>query len=193
MNILESYLNEINMSDNIQYISEDIQSFTNKLKSINLKNTIKSLDDSAKLGNMDKIKNILNSIRIPTISNEIISKSMEKLFPSFRESYELSRKVIKNSVNHVPDKYIDPLAISVAIKSNVKSKDPIKDTKENLIHVVEKIRKYIGPQMDVKIGIIIIIISIISGISIVLLNGFSFISLAAIAGLLIFLKNLVEV
>jgi len=193
-NILENYLNEIYENENVKYLSEDIKSIVSKLKSLNFKNIVSSLESSAKSKDINKIKKIINSIKIPSLSNQNVADNLKKINPDFNKSYELSKKVISNSIPDLNDKVVDSVSIAVAAKSTFKSNDPMGDTKQTLLTTVPQIRKYVGTgtgDAGQLLGAVIIIIFLIAGISIIVSYGFSaVIPLAMVGGLLMVLKNL---
>jgi len=185
------------MNEDFQYLSEDIKSFVSKLKNINIKNIISSLQTSAKFKDLDKIKKTVNSINVPTVSNSSIVNNMKKISPDFQKSYELSKKVVSNSIPEISDKLADAVSIAIAAKSTYKSNKPMDDTKDNLITSVQQLRKYIGTgtsgDAGAIIGAIIIIIFAISGIAVIVSYGFgAFLPLAMVGGLLMVLRNLLS-
>lgn len=197
MNIIENYLNEIYENKNVEYLSEDIKSAVSKLKNLNLKNIISSLQTSAKSKDINKIKKIINSIKIPTVSNNNIVSNIKKVIPEFDKSYELSKKVISNSIPNLSDNIVDSVSIAVATKSTYKSNDPMGDTKNNLLTTVPQLRNYIGTGASGDIGqilgAVIVIIFLIAGIAVIVSYGFSaFVPLAIVGGLLMVLKNLLS-
>jgi tetrahydromethanopterin S-methyltransferase subunit G len=197
MDILENYLNEINENKNFEYLSEDIKSIISKLKNLNLKSIISNLENSAKSKDLNKIKNTVNLVKIPTVSNQNIVDNMKKIKPDFDKSYELSKKVISNSIPELSDKLVDSVSIAVAAKSTLKSNDTMGNTKETLLVTVPQLRKYIGTGVggDVGqlLGVVIVIIFLIAGIAVVVTVGFgAFIPLVFVGGLLMVLKNLVS-
>lgn len=194
MDILENYLNEIYENKNKEYLSEDIKSFVSKLKNLNMKNMISSLQTSAKSKDINKIKKIVNSIKMPTISNKKIVDVMKKNLPNFNKSYEISKRVVSNSIPNLSEKIIDSVSIAVAAKSTYKSDDPIKDTKETLLTTIPQMRKYIGSGTSLDggqiIGAAIIIIFVIAGIVTITAYGLaSFIVLLVMGALLLALRN----
>jgi len=197
MDVLENYLNEIHENKNFEYLSEDIKSIVSKLKSLNLKNIISSLQTSAKSKDLNKIKKIINSIKVPTLSNQNIITNIKKVVPDFDKSYELSKRVISNSIPSLSDKVSSSVAIAVAVKSTYKSNDPMSDTKSTLLTTVPQLRKYIGTgaNLDVEslISAIIVIIFLITGIITAISYGIGTIAPLVIVGfLLIILKNLLS-
>lgn len=197
MNVLENYLMEIQMNEDFQYLSEDIKSFVSKLKNINIKNITSSLQTSAKSKDLDKIKKTINSINVPTVPNNSIVNNMKKILPDFQKSYELSKKVVSNSVPEISDKLADSVSIAIAAKSTYKSNKPMDDTKDNLITTVQQLRKYIGNVTSIDTGAIlggvIVIIFAISGIVVIAAYGFASLMVLVIVGsLLMVLKNLLS-
>lgn len=212
MDILENYLLEITKNDDFQYLSEDIKSVVSKLKSLNLKNIVSSLQASAKSKDLNKIRNTINLIKLPTVPNENIIKNVKKISPDFDKSYKLSKKVISNSVPSLSDKVSSSIAIAVAVKSTLSSiknrgKEKMSDdqvshghmeeTRENLITTVKQLRKYIGTGVDADagaiLGAVIVIIFLITGIVTAISYGaVTLIPLAMVGGLLMVLKNLLS-
>lgn len=197
MDVLENYLNEIYENENFEYLSEDIKSIVSKLKNLNLKNIISSLQTSAKSKDINKIKKTINSIKVPILSNQMIVSNIKKVLPDFDKSYELSKKVISNSVSDLSDNIIDSVSIAVTVKSTYKSNNPIDDTKETLLTTVPQLRKYVGSGVNSDIGqilgAVIVIIFLIAGIAVVVSYGFgALIPLVLVGGLLMVLKNLLS-
>lgn len=197
MNLLESYLNEIYMDENFQYLSEDIKSIVGKLKNLNLKSIISSLETSAKSKDLNKIKKTINSIGVPPISNSTIVQSLKKISPDFEKSYELSKKVIGNSIPDLSEKITDSVAIAVSAKSVYNSNDPMGDTKQTLLTTVPQLRRYVGTGVSGDagsvIGAAIVIIFLIAGIAVTFSYGFAALMVLTIVGsLLMVLKNLLS-
>ena len=197
MDILENYLNEIYENKNTEYLLEDIKSTVSKLKNLNIKNIISSLQTAAKSKDINKIKKTINSIKIPILSNKNIVDNIKKIVPDFGKSYELSKKVISNSIPDLPDNIVDSVSIAVAAKSTYKSNDPMGETKKTLLTTVPQLRKYIGTGVSGNIGrllgAVIVIIFLISGIAVIVSYGFgAFIPLAIVGALLMVLKNLLS-
>jgi len=167
MNILENYLNDIQLNEETEFLSEDIKSVIGKLKSLNIQKTVDLLKDASKAKNLGKVKSIVKSIKLPNVSMEKIKGQFKKTMPGFERSYKLSQKVIKNSVPKLPDKNVDVLATVIAAKSNFKSNKPMDDTKENLTKAVSQVRKYIGEGTSYEggnLGTIIFVLFIIGSI-----------------------------
>jgi len=197
MDILENYLSEIHENRNYEYLSEDIKSIVSKLKSLNLKNIISSLQTSAKSKDLSKIRKIINSIKVPTMSDQNIITNIKKIAPDFEKSYELSKKVISNSIPDLSNNIVDSVSIAVATKSTYKSNDPVSDTKNTLLTTVPQLRKYIGMGVSGSageiLGAVIVIIFLIAGIATVISYGFAtLMPLVMVGGLLMVLKNLVS-
>jgi len=197
MDILENYLSEIHENRNYEYLSEDIKSIVSKLKSLNLKNIISSLQTSAKSKDLSKIRKIINSIKVPTLSNQNIITNIKKVEPDFGKSYELSKKVISNSIPDLSDNIVNSVSIAVATRSVYKSNDPMGDTKNTLLTTVPQLRKYVGTGTNLDpesiMSAVIVIVFLIAGIATVVSYGFAtLMPLIMVGGLLMVLKNLLS-
>jgi len=200
MDILETYLNEVQSEEGVQYLSEDvlfedIKSIVDKLKGINIKKIVSSLQSAAKVKDLDKIKSVFKSIKLPSIPVEKISAVFKKSSPNFEKSYLLSKKVIKNSIPKLPDKNVDAIAFAVAAKSTNKSNKPMDDTKDNLIKAVSQVRKYIGEGVGYygsNLGSVIFVIYVIGSIIAATTLGASASILMLVGCLIIALKSIIE-
>lgn len=195
MNILENYLDNIQLDKNSQYLSEDFQSIIDKLKTMNIKKIIDLLNDSVKTKNLSKIKSVFNMIKIPTISMDQIKSRFKKKIPGFEKSYLLSQKVIKNSVPKLSDKAIDVLATVIAAKSNHESNKPMDDTKENITTAVRQVRKYIGEGTNYdggNLGAVIFIVYIIGSLVAGAITAISIPTLLLVGGFLLACKTIFE-
>ena len=187
--ILNNYLNEIQLEENdVQYLSEDIKSMVNKLKSLNIKKIATSLQNAVKSKDLNKIKTVVKSIKLPNVSMDKIKQHFKKSMPQFDKSYKLSQKVMKNSIPKLPDKNVDIISTVVAAKSNFQSKDPMGDTRKNLVQAVSHVRKYIGEGTNYEggnLGNVIYIIFIIGSIIAASVSSVS-IPVLVITGLFLF-------
>jgi hypothetical protein len=86
-----------------------------------------------------KIKKSLMSLKPPPVDMGVIEKHAKRSVPNFKKSYELSKKVIGNSIPNIPEGVISPLSALVAIKSST-SDDYMIATRDNLKAVVARLR-----------------------------------------------------
>lgn len=121
------------------YLQEDFKSFMNRLTPKALKRVGSEISKAAKVKNVGKIKKSLMSLKPPPISMIEIEKQAKKKIPNFKKSYNLSKKVVRNSIPNIPEGLIDPLSALVAIKSST-SDDYMTATKDNLKMVVARLR-----------------------------------------------------
>jgi hypothetical protein len=121
------------------YLQEDVKSFMNRLTPKALKHVSSEISKAAKVKNVRKIKKSLMSLKPPPISMEEIEKQAKKKVPNFKKSYELSKKVVRNSIPNIPEGLVEPLSALVAIKSST-SDDYVTATKDNLKMVVARLR-----------------------------------------------------
>lgn len=121
------------------YLQEDFKSFMNRLNPKVLKRVSGEISKAAKVKNVGKIKKSLMSLKPPSISMEEIEKQAKKSVPNFKKSYELSKRVIGNSIPNIPEGVVNPLSALVAIKSST-SDDYMTATKDSLKAVVARLR-----------------------------------------------------
>jgi len=95
----------------------------------------------------DKIKKVFLSLPsstkdltgVPSISFSRVFGILKRISPNFIVSYDISKQVVKNSVN-IPDKLVEPVASIISFSSTYKVDDFKKKTKENLKKVVLAMR-----------------------------------------------------
>jgi len=193
MNILENYLNDIQLNEETEFLSEDIQSFVSKLKTLNIKKTIDSLKNAVDSKNVGKIKSIFKSIKIPNISIDKVKAHLKVKNPKFNKTFQLSKKVIQNSIPKLPEKNVDALAMAVAAKS-MKSNQPMDETKNDLVQSVQQIRRYIGTggAIDINIGTVILIVYAIAALLVGVTMGASITVLIVIGCLIAIGKAILE-
>jgi hypothetical protein len=121
------------------YLQEDFKSFANRLKPAALKRVGSEISKAAKVKNVGKIKKSLMSLKPPPVDMGVIEKHAKRSVPNFKKSYELSKKVIGNSIPNIPEGVISPLSALVAIKSST-SDDYMIATRDNLKAVVARLR-----------------------------------------------------
>lgn len=121
------------------YLQEDLKSFMNRLTPKVLKRVGSEISKAAKVKNVGKIKKSLMSLKPPSISMEEIEKQAKRKVPNFKKSYELSKRVVRNSIPNIPEGVINPLSALVAIKSST-SDDYMTATKDNLKMLVARLR-----------------------------------------------------
>jgi hypothetical protein len=121
------------------YLQEDFKSFMNRLTPKVLKRVGSEISKAAKVKNVGKIKKSLMSLKPPPISMEEIEKQAKRKVPNFKKSYELSKRVVRNSIPNIPEGVINPLSALVAVKSST-SDDYMTATKDNLKMLVARMR-----------------------------------------------------
>ena len=132
----KKYLKEEKMSNN-EVLTENVSSFIQTMTASKAKSIVNSISSGLKERDPKKLAKVLKvgeNVKIGSIE-KICSKS----FPGFNDSYALSKKVIKNSLN-MKESLIKPVSCIVSIISNFKQDDPQKETRENLKKFVGKMR-----------------------------------------------------
>jgi len=123
-----------------QVLEEDIKSFARRLTPTIVKRVGEELDKAVLSKNVSKIKNIVSKLKIPEVSMSSIEQVAHKNLSGFRKSYELSKKVISNSLPNLPSRLVEPVSAAIAIKSSLKKEDVMGETRKNLKDVVSRLR-----------------------------------------------------
>ena len=137
--IIKQYLNEIQMLQEIELISEDMSSFMKTYKIAKVNKIIGTIQDAISKKNHKKLKNILSKIKTPTVSLDKLKLSGKKISPNFNKNYTLSKRVLQNSL---PDKVKDSEMLDIAalaITAKVIAKNA--DLKSELKTFILKYRK----------------------------------------------------
>lgn len=152
---LEEYyiLEEFGLSSKVSSLAKSLT----KDKALNLLNKLKNF---AKTDNLKRLKSEIS--HIPYMHTDKVKEICAKLSPHFDSSYDLSKKVLSNSLPNLNNKLVDALSTGIAIKSTYKNDNPSKTTKENIKKSVDLIRKSTpGTEVDyteIGYGIVIMVI-----------------------------------
>jgi len=139
-NYIDNYLNDLFILEQVMMLEEGekINKIIDKLKSMNPKKLINNLHSDFKEG---KLKKMFEDVKkIPTIKLSSLKDFGKKVSPDFEKSYDLSSKVIKNSLPKLPDEIANPFAAAIAFISSYQEKDVISNTKDNLKKAIKNIR-----------------------------------------------------
>jgi len=124
-NLIEQYLNEIQMLQEIELISEDIASFIKTFKPDKVKKVIGRAQDAASKKNIKKLMTIFSKIKAPEVSLDKLKMVSKKASPSFNKNYILAKRVLQNSLpDEVKDsKMLDVSAMAISAKIITKDSD----------------------------------------------------------------------
>jgi hypothetical protein len=123
--IIEQYLNEIQLLQEIELISEDMSSFMKTFKIAKVSKIVGTMQDAISKKNHKKIKNIFSKIKTPTVSLDKLKIAGKKMSPDFNKNYTLSKRVLQNSLSDkVKDsEMIDIAALAITAKISAKKSD----------------------------------------------------------------------
>ncbi len=183
--LIQEYLRDLN-ENYMEFLNEDFKSFINSIGLSKIKQTAENLKNSIKDEGIEKSKKIVDSLHIPKMSMKSIEDTFSKISPDFKKYYIMSKQVIKNSIDDIPEILIPPVSAAITFKSTYKSEDPLNDTKENLKEFINKYNINENSVGDVASSIFdkifkLLIFSMASFIILVLLSSYhSILSCAAI-------------
>jgi len=96
-NVIDNYLNEIFLFEEISYISEDISSFIKKFKPEKFKGMSNDLKKATKDRDPNQIEKIIKRVNPPSVNiNKIIGVG-ERISSEFKTKYSYSKRVLDNS------------------------------------------------------------------------------------------------
>lgn len=135
--IVENYLEELYLREEIYVISEDISSFVNKFKPENLSKIKDKLKDMLKKPKLSKLNDALNKVRVPKVGIDKIVAAAQKVSSELKQNYLLAKRVLDNSF---PDNINDDVkkAASFAVAAHGLAKKV--NFKKFLMKFVELIR-----------------------------------------------------
>ncbi len=136
--LIQEYLKDLNIDNNIEFLNEDFKSFIHSISLQKLKQAAENLKSSIEDEGIDKAQKIINSLHIPKMSMGKIEDTFQKINPEFKKFYLISKQVIKNSIDDIPESLIDPISAAITFKSTYKSDNPLQDTKDELKEFVNK-------------------------------------------------------
>jgi hypothetical protein len=123
--IIEQYLNEIQLLQEIELISEDISSFIKTFKINKIKKVIGKAQDAASKKNIKKVTTIFSKIKVPTVSLDKLKMVSKKASPEFNKNYTLAKRVLQNSLSDkvADSKILDVTAMAITAKVLAKKLD----------------------------------------------------------------------
>lgn len=181
--IIEQYLNEIQMLQEIELISEDIASFMKSFKPANISKIVGKVQNAIAIKNPKKIMSLFSKIQAPTVSLDKLKSTSKKISPNFMKNYTLAKRVLQNSLTEkVKDsEMLEVAALALAAKSSSKDTDIKSDLKTFILKYrkmadssSEKTKLKMPPELiyEAIIGYLAIglIFGAITGLSVVLVT-----------------------
>lgn len=139
--LVESYLKNLYLMEEISYISEDVSSFLNNFKSEKVFKLKDKIKDSFKNPNPDKITSLVKKAKVPKIEIDTISRVAGKFSNEFNSKFKLTKKVLDNSF---PEDVNDNLKKSAATMLAIKGIQSKVDFKSIIKAFVDVIRYLVG-------------------------------------------------
>ena len=137
--IVEQYLNEIQLLQEIELISEDISSFIKVFKPERISKIAGTIKDAIVKKNHKKIMNVFSKIKTPSVSLDKLKMVSKKVSPDFNKNYVLAKRVLQNSLSdEVKNSEVLDIA-AMAITAKVLAKKG--DMKSELKTFILKFRK----------------------------------------------------
>lgn len=121
--IVENYLNDIYLLEDIEMINEDLASFLNKFKPDKYKQMAKDLATKVKKKPKEILK-IVDKIKAPNVHIDKISKVGARMSSEFKDNYILAKRVLDNSFpQEVNDNMKQVAATYLAIRGTTQKID----------------------------------------------------------------------
>jgi hypothetical protein len=123
--IIEQYLNEIQLLQEIELISEDIASFIKAFKPEKMSKMAGTVKDAINKKNIKKLMGVFSKIKTPTISLDKLKMVSKKASPEFNKNYVLAKRVLQNSLSNkdANSKILDVTAMAITAKVIAKKLD----------------------------------------------------------------------
>ena len=123
-----------------QLITEDLKSFINRMSPSRLKDIEKDFGQAITKKDAKNLERLFSRLKVPAVDVDKLERISKKSIPDFKKNFELSKKVLVNSLPNVPEKLIPPFAALVAIKSSANKENSMVETKKNLKILVARLR-----------------------------------------------------
>ena len=117
-NVVEIYLENLFLFEDITYISEDVASFLKKLKPEKYTSFVKDLKTAVKSKNIDKIGKVIQKLRPPRVPIDKVVRVGQRMSGDFSNNYKLAKRVLDNSL---PKNVNDDMKKSAAFFLSFKS------------------------------------------------------------------------
>lgn len=123
--IIEQYLNEIQLLQEIEFISEDIASFIKTFKPEKINKVAGTVKDAISKKNHKKLMSIFSKIKTPPVSLDKLKMVSKKVSPEFNKNYTLAKRVLQNSLSDkvADSKILDVTAMAITAKVIAKKSD----------------------------------------------------------------------
>lgn len=135
--VVDNYLNEMFLLEDVAYISEDIASFMKKFKPEALTGFKDDLQKAVKKKDPEKIGKIVKKVRPPSVHIDKIVKVGERMSSDFKNNYNLAKRVVDNSLpKDVGDNYKQAAAFYLSAKQQITKKMDFKTSIRKFVDLI---------------------------------------------------------